>query len=86
MRRFIHQSRIIREACFESGMSQGDIHYLIFGNRKQAQVVSNWTRGMQGVPAKHIAKVCTVLQIARTDLIEAKLRDEREYLDKISCM
>lgn len=82
MRKFTWQALAIRQALEDQRLSQGDAQYLIFGHRKQAQVISNWCRGKQGVPAKHLNKICQTLGISRIDFIEAKLKDEREFLEK----
>lgn len=84
MRKYTWQALVMRKALEENKMSQKDANYIIFGHRRQGQIVSNWCRGTQAIPVKHLPKIFKELGVSREDMIEAKLKDERDYLDKIS--
>lgn len=72
--------KFIRQRREALGLTQQDASILIGWECKNAQVISNIERLKNGVPAKHITKVCDVLKIDSGQLIELMVIDYKETL------
>jgi transcriptional regulator with XRE-family HTH domain len=76
--KYKNTARFLKQAREVAGISQADIAERL---GLEAQSISNIERGLTGVPRKYVFKVCEILKIKNTDLVDVMLLDIRsKYL------
>jgi transcriptional regulator with XRE-family HTH domain len=81
MRKFIHQTTLLKIKRKEAGLSQRDLGLRL--GYKDAQFISNCERGKSGLPLGILEKICVVLDIPKIDMKYAVLKDWEEDIDSI---
>jgi transcriptional regulator with XRE-family HTH domain len=75
---FQAEGKFLKEKREQQGLTQGDVQKRLgFGN---PQFISNWERGLSGVPPKHIQKVSDIYCFDPEVLIKIKTEEYREGL------
>ena len=77
--------KFIRQRREALGLTQQDASSMLGWECKNAQVISNIERLKNGLPPRHMVKVCDVLKIDSSQLIEMMVLDYKETL-VIECL
>jgi transcriptional regulator with XRE-family HTH domain len=75
--RFEHQGKLFQECRLKKGLSQRDVAEAL---PVHAQVVSNWERGICGVPKARLAKACQLFGVSKEQVIAAVMKDQEAVL------
>lgn len=72
--------KLVKDYRIKKGWSQTDLSALAGMKRGQGQHISNIERGLANLPPKHGSKVCQLLEIDTSLMIDAMVEDFKESL------
>lgn len=74
-------SELFREARIKAGLTQWDVARAL--GYSSAQYISNWERGMCGVPLSAMSVLIPLLGLKKSEVMQMILENERQRLERM---
>lgn len=74
--KYQNQATLVRKLRLAKGLNQGELSKAI--GYTNPQFISNWERGISGIPPKTFKKLAKALKVSPRTIAEAYVQDQRD--------